>query len=76
LDINFIIGWSIGICNFILTVFLYFKSKDNKYRNAICEYVKAIDSYENAIAHGQFESIENVSKELDTAINKIRSMNE
>lgn len=76
MDIKFVIGWSIGVSNFILTVFLYFKSKNDKYKKAIDEYIMAINKYEESIASGSFDSINVVSKELDMAIEKIRSINE
>lgn len=76
MDIKFIIGWSIGVSNFILTVFLYFKDKNDKYKKAIDEYIMAIDKYEESIASGAFDTIDSVSKELDMAIKKIRSINE
>ena len=76
MDIKFVIGWSIGVSNFILTVFLHFKSKSDKYKKAIDEYVMAINNYEQSIASGSFDTIDSVSKELDIAIEKIRSINE
>ena len=76
MDIKFVIGWSIGVSNFILTVFLYFKSKSDKYKKAIDEYVMAINNYEQSITSGSFDTIDSVSKELDIAIEKIRSINE
>ena len=76
MDIKFIIGWSIGVSNFILTVFLYFKDKSDKYKKAIDEYIMARDKYEESIASGAGNTIDSVSKELDMAIKKIRSINE
>jgi Zn-dependent M32 family carboxypeptidase len=74
LDIKFLVGWSIGISNFILTVYLYRKQNITKYKNVITKYNQALDKYDKAIQNQDWQVLSQVEKELDEAIKNVRSI--
>ena len=74
MDIKFIVGWSIGISNFILTVYLYRKQNVTKYKNVIVKYNQALNKYDKTIQNQDWQALPEVEKELDEAINNVRSI--
>lgn len=74
MDIKFIIGWSIGISNFILTVYLYRKQNVTKYKDVITKYNIALNKYDKAIQTQNWQELPKVEKELDQAIKNVRSI--
>jgi hypothetical protein len=74
LDIKFLVGWSIGISNFILTVYLYRKQNVTKYKNVIIKYNQALNKYDKTIQNQDWQALPEVEKELDEAINNVRNI--